>query len=85
MSATDIELLAVVASKVDDLRTDVGELRDAVNASVETKVEVQSTKVEVKALTDRVVDLEGSQRWLSRTVAGALIVAILSAVVALPV
>lgn len=84
-TTTDSELLAVVASKVDDLRTDVAQLTQAVDASVETKVEVKSTKVQVDNLTGRVTDLEGSQRWLTRTVVGALIVAILSAVIALPV
>lgn len=84
-TTTDSELLAVVASKVDDLRTDVAQLTLAVDASVETKVEVKSTKVQVDNLTGRVSDLEGSQRWLTRTVVGALIVAILSAVIALPV
>lgn len=84
-TSTDSELLAVVASKVDDLRTDVAQLTQAVDASVETKVEVKSTKVQVDNLTGRVIDLEGSQRWLTRTVVGALIVAILSAVIALPV
>lgn len=84
-TSTDSELLAVVASKVDDLRTDVAQLTQAVDASVETKVEVKSTKVQVDNLTGRVTDLEGSQRWLTRTVVGALIVAILSAVIALPV
>lgn len=84
-TTTDSELLAVVASKVDDLRTDVAQLTQAVDAGVETKVEVKSTKVQVDNLTSRVIDLEGSQRWLTRTVVGALIVAILSAVIALPV
>lgn len=77
-TGTDSELLAVVASKVDDLRADVAQLSDAVTEGVETKAAVSH-------LTSRVVDLEDAQRWLTRTVAGAVVVAILGAVIALPV
>lgn len=77
-TGTDSELLAVVASKVDDLRADVAQLSEAVTEGVETKAAVSH-------LTSRVVDLEDSQRWLTRTVAGAVILAVLGAVIALPV
>lgn len=78
MTAGTDEQLAVVASKVDDLRTAFAELRDAVNQGIETKVAV-------KNLTERVDELEDSQRWLTRTAVGALILAILSAALNLPV
>jgi hypothetical protein len=84
-TSTDSELLAVVASKVDDLRTDVGELSVAVKAIGETKSDVQSMKVQLEHLTKRVVDLEDAQRWLARTAGAALIAAVLAGALALPV
>ena len=77
MTDTDSAQIAVLASKVDDLRGDVVNLETAVTSGIETKVVVRN-------LTDRVVELEDSQRWLTRTTAGALIVAVVSALTVLP-